>query len=141
MAAYFRDYLLPLLPDLGDSSDANELLTKNGKMTLAQVTAYFLAQRRNGHVHPCCCCRRTWFKRCVITLTDKFLEKLPNKIQSALTDLTGPDGVQRLCNTCYSSFRRQKASKMCEANMPDLPVIPDELQDMTDMEICHGFPS
>jgi hypothetical protein len=85
-------------------------------------------------VHPCCCCRRTWFKRCVRALIDKFLEKIPNKIRYALTNLSGPDGIRRLCNTCYSSFRRRKAPRMCEANMPDLPVILEELQDMTDME-------
>jgi hypothetical protein len=134
MATYFRIHLLPLLPDLEDSCDASEAPTRKGKMTLKQVKAYFLAQRQDGSVHPCCCCRRTWFRRCVVTLTDKFLEKIPNKIRNALTGLTGPDGNQRLCNTCYTSLRRWKAPKMYEANMPNFPVVPEELQDMTDME-------
>jgi hypothetical protein len=66
-------------------------------------------------------------------LTDKFLEKIPGKIKYALTKSYGLDGVQRLCNTYYFSFRHRKAPKMCENNMPNLPVIPNELQDMTDM--------
>jgi hypothetical protein len=128
MATYFWTHLLPLLPDLKDDGDSVAVPTKKDKMTLAQARSYFLAQRRDGPVHPCCCCRRTWFKRCVRALTDKFMEKIPNKIKYAFTNLSGPDGVRRLCNTCYSSFRRRKAPKMCEANMPDLPVIPKELQ-------------
>jgi hypothetical protein len=43
MNAYFRNHLLPLLPDLEDIGDASEVPTKKGKMTLAQVKAYFLA--------------------------------------------------------------------------------------------------
>jgi hypothetical protein len=134
MNTYFEGHLLPLLPDLKDDSDFVAVLTKKDKMTLVQARSYFVAQRRDGPVHPCCCCRRTWFKRCVRALTDKFLEKILDKIKYALTNLSGPDEVRRLCNTCYSSFQRWKAPKMCETNMPDLPVIPNELQDMTDME-------
>jgi hypothetical protein len=61
-------------------------------------------------------------------------EKIPDKIKYALTNLSGLDGVRRLCDTCYFTFRRRKAPKMCDANMPDLPVVPKALQDMTDME-------
>jgi hypothetical protein len=134
MATYFRVHLFPLLPDLLADGGLDAVPTTKEKMTLAQARAYFSAQRRDGPVHPCCCCRQTWFRRSVVTLTDKFLEKIPNKIWCALTGLTGPDGIQRLCNTCYSSFRRRKAPKMCEENMPDFPIIPTQLQDMTDME-------
>jgi hypothetical protein len=134
MSTYFEDHLLPLLPDLKNDADTIAEPTKNDKMTLTQARSYFLAQRKDGPVHSCCCCRRTWFKRCVHALTDGFLEKTPNKIKYALTNLSGSDGVRRLCNTCYSSFRRRKAPKMCEANMPDLSVVPKELQDMTNME-------
>jgi hypothetical protein len=131
---YFQNHLLPLLPVLEDSSEPGEVLTKKGKMTLAEARAYFLAQRRDGPVHPCCYCRRTWFKRCVHALTEKFLDKISDKIRHALTGLCGSDGVRRLCNTCYSSFRRRKAPRLCAADMPDFPVIPEQLQAMTDME-------
>jgi hypothetical protein len=80
MATYFRSHLLPLLPDLLADGGPDAVPTTKEKMTLAHARAYFLAQRRDGPVHPCCCCRRTWFRRSVVTLTDKFLEKIPNKI-------------------------------------------------------------
>jgi hypothetical protein len=120
MSAYFEGHILPLLPDLKDDANFVAAPTKKDRMTLSQARLYFLAQRRDGPVHPCCCCRRTWFKRCIRSLIDKFLEKIPEEIKYALTSLTGPDGVRRLCNICYSSFRRRKAPKMCEANMLDL---------------------
>jgi hypothetical protein len=110
MATYFQSHLLPLLPNLEDNTESVAMPTKKDKMTLLQAKAYFLAQRRDGPVHPCCCCRRTWFKRCVRASTNKFLKKIPNKIRYALTNLSGPDGIRRLCNTCYSSFRRMKSS-------------------------------
>jgi hypothetical protein len=65
MSMHFEGHLLPLLPDLKDDADFVAVSTKKDKMTLAQARSYFLAQRRDGPVHPCCCCRRTWFKRSV----------------------------------------------------------------------------
>jgi hypothetical protein len=65
MATYFQSHMLPLLPDLEDNSESVAMPTKKDKMTLLQAKTYFLAQRRDGPVHPCWCCRRTWFKRCV----------------------------------------------------------------------------
>jgi hypothetical protein len=87
MSTYFEDHLLPLLPDLKDDADTIAEPTKNDKMTLTQARSYILAQRKDGPVQPCCCCRRTWFKRCVHALTNGFLEKIPNKIKYALTNL------------------------------------------------------
>jgi hypothetical protein len=98
MNAYFRCHLLPLLPALEDCGDPGDVPARKGKVTLAEARAYFLVQRRDEHVHPCFCCRRTWFRRCVHTLTEKFLEKIPDKIRHALAGLCKSDGIRHLCN-------------------------------------------
>jgi hypothetical protein len=104
MSTYFEDHLLPLLPDLKDDADTVAVPTKKDKMNFSAGQVVLFGSAERWTCAPLLLLQTDVFKRCVQALTDKFLERIPNKIKYALTDLSGPDGVRRLCNTCYSSF-------------------------------------
>jgi hypothetical protein len=130
--AISRDnHLLPFLPHM--KVPVEDVIQAKSKMTISS-RAFFAARRKDGPVHPCCCCRRTWFKRSVHQVTQEFEEKISTKLRVHYTGTTDHEGVRRLCNSCYMSFKKRKAPKMCTQNFPDLPKIPAELVGMTEME-------
>jgi hypothetical protein len=67
-------------------------------------------------------------------LTQEFEEKVSTKLRVHLTDTSDHEGVQWLCNSCYISFQKRKAPKMCTQNFPDFPKIPAALVGMTEMK-------
>jgi hypothetical protein len=102
LAAYFQTHLLPFLPHM--KVPVEDVVQAKSKMKIQQAQAFFAARRKDGPVHPYCCCRWTWFKRSVHKLTQEFEEKVSTKLRVPLTDTTDHEGVRRLCNSCCISF-------------------------------------
>jgi hypothetical protein len=131
---FFEEHILTKLPVLPPVAPGLGTADKSGKMTCKDPHEFFKHRKTQGPIHPCSCCRRTWFERSIRRVTTDFESKLQSKVADCLTGLIGPNGYENVCHGCYKHLCAGRRPKLNPLNLPDFPVMPDALEGMTDME-------
>jgi hypothetical protein len=131
---FFEEHILTKLPVLSPVAQRSASMDKSGKMTLKDAHEFLKYRKRQGPIHPCSCCRRTWFERSTCRVTADFESKLHSKVADCLAGLIGPNGYETICYGCYTHLRAGKRPKLNPLNMPEFPPMPEVLEGMKDME-------
>jgi hypothetical protein len=84
-----------------------------------------------GPVYICSCCRQLWFKRSVVALNSTKRDAFP---PGSLTSLLSKDGKEYICTTCNRKLSKGKLPLCAPQNVPDFPILPEPLRDLTDLE-------
>jgi hypothetical protein len=87
--------------------------------------------RKLGPVYVCLCCRQLWFKRSVVALNSM---KRKTILSNCLTGLLSKDGKEYLCTTCNQKLLKGKIPTCAPQNVPNFPVLPEPLADLTAVE-------
>ena len=121
--------------------DRNEDMRRKRQERQLQVTIdssinKFKEVIQEGPTFICSSCNRLLYRRCVYkySLTDFKIEFQP-LVEKCRTNKISFDNNEYICNTCRNSLRKGQLPAMAEANFMKLDEIPQQLKELTSLEV------
>ena len=103
------------------------------QLSLDDLIKNFHSEVEKGPVHKCCICDQLWYRHSVIIVRNSSLPDCP-ALHACMSDMKQSERDKLICKTCISHLKKKKIPPRSTANGMGFPEIPQQLQDLHQVE-------
>lgn len=100
----------------------------------AKVIDKFQADIRTSPSYVCTVCHRMLYKKGVVSLTPKKLDKIPDTLRECITNEVSCKGKEWICHTCDRTLKSGKKPAQAVSNNLEVFNVPPELANLSTLE-------
>ena len=110
------------------------LASKDSGYLASKVIAKFHKEIRESPSYVCTCCHRLLYKKGVVCLTQRKLNKVPELQKTSVTGFLSEKGKEWICHTCDRTVAQGRTPAQAVGNKMEVCDVPEEIANLSTLE-------